>query len=394
MTSAAPPAKPTTPGVVPTLDGRLAALESSILPTWVYDHAGPRFRWANRRAVAFWRAEDRAELLSRDLSGLSEPTRVRLEGYLRAIAEGEDVEEDWTLYPRGVPATVTLHGSGVALDDGRTAILFQALERPAGFDASMVRGVESIRHSSMMISLVDGEGRILFHNPAALRAFGDAPMVGPLFAGEEVARAIRATVGAAGPWAGEARALTLAGERTHAVEARPTTDPVSGTPAALVQQLDVSAQRQAEGRVAAQQAVIDELNRSLALVEQQRREILALSAPLLDVGTAALAAPLIGRLDRERAEELSERLPAAIVARGARDVILDLTGTHGVDPEGAAALLAAVRAVELLGARVVLAGIRPEVARALVDRGDVMPRGVRLARSLRDALGAISRDAL
>ncbi|WP_437874414.1 PAS domain-containing protein [Sorangium sp. So ce513] len=350
-----------------SLDQRLSALELSILPTWVYDHDLYRFPWANAKAVQFWRATERAELLSRDLSDLSPAVRARLDGYVRTIAEGGTVIEDWTLYPRGTPETVTLHGQGVRLDDGRLAILFQALPRRPGVDASMVRGVEAVRHSSVLVSVVDREGQVLFHNPAALRALGDAPQIDAAFPDEGVGAAIRGAIDAEAPWAGEVRVLTSEGERWHQVEARRTTDPVTGAPAVLVQQLDVTAQRRAEGQIEEQGRLIEELNRSLALVEEQRRQILKLSAPILDVGRGTLAVPLIGRLDAERGGELGERLLPAIVAQRASHVVLDVTGADALDPDGAAALEQLARAIQLLGSRPILTGVRPEVARALVD---------------------------
>ncbi|MGK3961715.1 PAS domain-containing protein [Sorangium sp. So ce118] len=350
-----------------SLDQRLSALELSILPTWVYDHDLYRFPWANAKALQFWRATDRAELLSRDLSDLSPAVRARLDGYVRVLAEGGTVVEDWTLYPRGKPATVTLHGQAIRLDDGRLAILFQALPKGAGVDASMVRGVEAVRHSSVLVSLVDREGTVLFHNPAALRAFGDAPRIDAAFPDEAAGAAVRGAIDADAPWSGEVQVLTANGERWHQVEARRTTDPVTGAPAVLVQQLDVTAQRRAEGQIEEQGRLIDELNRSLALVEEQRRQILTLSAPILDVGRGTLAVPLIGRLDAERGGELGERLLPAIVAQRASHVVLDVTGADALDPDGAAALEQLARAIQLLGSRPILTGVRPEVARALVD---------------------------
>ncbi|WP_437662135.1 PAS domain-containing protein [Sorangium sp. So ce1182] len=350
-----------------SLDQRLSALELSILPTWVYDHDLYRFPWANAKALQFWQATDRAELLSRDLSDLSPAVRARLDGYVRVLAEGGTVVEDWTLYPRGKPATVTLHGQAIRLDDGRLAVLFQALPKGAGVDASMVRGVEAVRHSSVLVSLVDREGTVLFHNPAALRAFGDAPRIDAAFPDEGAGAAIRGAIDADAPWSGEVQVLTADGERWHQVEARRTTDPVTGAPAVLVQQLDVTAQRRAEGQIEEQGRLIDELNRSLALVEEQRRQILTLSAPILDVGRGTLAVPLIGRLDAERGGELGERLLPAIVAQRASHVVLDVTGADALDPDGAAALEQLARAIQLLGSRPILTGVRPEVARALVD---------------------------
>jgi len=367
------------------LEERLAALERSILPVWVYDHHRYRFAWANDRAVELWRAPDRAELLARDLSDLSPAVRTRLECSMRTVEQGGVVEEDWTFYPRGVPTTTIVHGSGVRLDDGRLAILVQAMPRPPGMDATMVRGVEAVRHSSLLISLLDADGRALFHNPAALRAFGDAPRLDPYLVDPDEAAAIVATMTTDAPHAAEVRIRTLEGERWHMLEARPTRDPVSGERAVLVQQLDVTARREAEGRVEAQHHLIEELNRSLLLVELQRQEILALSAPILDIGWDTLALPLIGRLDAERCAEISQRLLPAVGAQGADHVILDLTGAEQLDAAGAGALGRLVQAVELLGARPILTGIRAELARELIAAG-IELEDLLILRSLRHGL--------
>ena len=65
--------------------------------------------------------------------------------------------------------------------------------------------------------------------------------------------------------------------------------------------------------------------------------------------------------------------------RRASAVILDITGVSVVDTQVANALLQAAKAVRLLGAQVVLTGIRPDVARTLVGLGvdliDIVTRG-------------------
>jgi rsbT co-antagonist protein RsbR len=53
---------------------------------------------------------------------------------------------------------------------------------------------------------------------------------------------------------------------------------------------------------------------------------------------------------------------------GAGD-LLDITGVPLVDTQIAATLLRAAQAVKLLGARVILTGIRPEIAQTLVGLG-------------------------
>ncbi|EYF07794.1 STAS domain-containing protein [Chondromyces apiculatus] len=371
-----------------SLDQHLSALELSILPTWVYDHARMRFPWVNTRAVALWRASDRAELLSRDMSGLSLAVRTRLDNYQRAVLDGETVLEDWTLYPRGVPEAVTLHGQAVQLDDGRTGILFQALPRQAAPDDAATRGVEAVRHTSALISLVDGEGHVLFHNPAVMRAMGTAATLDVLFPDRDVAASILQVLAAdAPPFTAEVAVGTPQGERLHLVEARATTDPVTGARAILVQQLDLTAQRRAEVEVEAQRQLIEELNRSLVVVAEQRQQILALSAPILEVGRGTLAVPLIGQLDAARGDELGARLLPAITSRGARHVILDLTGADALDRQGATALERLSRALSLLGARAILTGVQPEVARALVEAG-IHAEGFTILRTLGEGLEA------
>lgn len=375
-----------------SLDERLKALELSVLPVWVYDHGRLKFQWANAAAVELWRAKSKEELLARDFSDSSASTRTRLESYLRAIERdpGARVEEDWTLYPRGVPTTMTLYGSGVKLDDGRLAILFQAVVKAPGLDASMVRGVEAVRHSSVMVSLLDESGAALFHNPAALRAFGDVRSIDACFLDPSVPRALLEATQGGSVYREEASVQTERGLRVHLIEARRTVDPVLGGPAVLVQQTDVTGDREAEARDKEQRAVIDDLHRSLVLVEEQRQEILRLSAPILEVGRGTLAVPLIGRLDRARNAEIGGRLLPAIASRGARHVIFDLTGADLADAAFVVAFVDVVRAVMLLGARAVVTGVRPDLAAALATV-DVDLRGVAVVRSLRQGISLCAR---
>lgn len=58
-----------------------------------------------------------------------------------------------------------------------------------------------------------------------------------------------------------------------------------------------------------------------------------------------------------------------IASRRISVAILDITGVPIVDTQVANALIQAAQAVKLLGAKVVLTGIRPEVAQTLVGLG-------------------------
>lgn len=357
------------------LADRLAVLDRSVLPVWVYDHDDGRFRWANRAALELWQAASREELLARDFSNASESTRTRLDNYMTILRDGGSVSEDWTLYPRGQPATMVLHGSAVDLDDGRLAILFQAVLKEAPLEASMIRGVEALRHTSLMVSLLRPDGAPLFHNPAALRAFGDADSALGWFADADamLAAAERGHV-----FAGERPVRSRDGERWHSLRAAPVVDPVTGERSVLLQQVDVQQRRHAED-------VAEELRRTMAVVDEQRQEILALSAPLLEVDEHVLAVPLIGTLSPARVREIAERLLPAVQQGRRRHVILDLTGSHEVDAAGARALGDLTGALGLIGAHVVVTGIRPALAKAMVDAG-VEPSALRTLRTLREGL--------
>ena len=79
--------------------------------------------------------------------------------------------------------------------------------------------------------------------------------------------------------------------------------------------------------------------------------------------------PLIGTVDAQRAQRVLEVLLDGIARNGAHTAILDVTGVLVVDTMGANHLIRAAQAVGLLGAQVVLTGIRSEVAQTLLGLG-------------------------
>lgn len=128
-----------------------------------------------------------------------------------------------------------------------------------------------------------------------------------------------------------------------------------------------------------------ELRTKIALIEEQRRAIHLLSVPLLHVGPRALAIPLIGVLDDDRAARLTERLLQAICEKAIRFTVVDLTGVESLDERTACHLGQLFQAVRLLGGAVVITGVQGDVARAMIREG-IDLTGVRIERHLRDAL--------
>lgn len=114
------------------------------------------------------------------------------------------------------------------------------------------------------------------------------------------------------------------------------------------------------------------LRQSIALEETilaQNAVLAELSTPLIPISDRVVVMPLIGAVDSRRAQQVLETLLQGIASTGARVAILDITGVPVVDTQVANALIHAAQAVKLLGAQVVLTGIRPEVAQTLVGLG-------------------------
>jgi len=111
----------------------------------------------------------------------------------------------------------------------------------------------------------------------------------------------------------------------------------------------------------------------MALQEQviaaQQAALRELSTPIIPLTDHVVAMPLIGTIDSTRAQQVIETLLEGVASTRATTAILDITGVQVVDTQVANALLRAAQAVKLLGAQVVLTGIRPEVAQTLVGLG-------------------------
>lgn len=105
-----------------------------------------------------------------------------------------------------------------------------------------------------------------------------------------------------------------------------------------------------------------------AMQEQQRLSdtVREMSLPIIPIAERIIMMPLIGTIDTHRVRELTERLLHGVEKHRARVALIDLTGVPLVDSQVAQTLLDAMTAVRLLGARILVVGIRPELAETFV----------------------------
>lgn len=106
-----------------------------------------------------------------------------------------------------------------------------------------------------------------------------------------------------------------------------------------------------------------------AVIKRQQDELLELSTPVVKLWDGILALPLIGTLDSERTQVVTETLLERIVETEADLAILDITGVPMVDTLVAQHLLKTVEAARLMGAECIVSGIRPQIAQTVVELG-------------------------
>jgi anti-anti-sigma regulatory factor len=122
-----------------------------------------------------------------------------------------------------------------------------------------------------------------------------------------------------------------------------------------------------------------------AIMYQQAQLLNELSSPLLQISKKVLLMPLIGIIDDQRMQLIVEHVLQATISKQASTIIIDITGITVVDAQVATSLVSIAQAVQLLGAKVLLTGVRAEVAQTLVGLGIDLSKLVTLA-TLREGI--------
>lgn len=358
--------------------------EASVIPVWVADFDTLNIVWANEAALRFWNATSREELFARDvLEGAPARILEALDILRQRILAHEAIHSPWTFYPRGEPISALVDICPVMRPGGSLGLLYQVQSLMDTTSDKVQRSLALSRHSKTITALVAADGRVLTRNESADRCFASAERWPSWFEEPERGEALLARVlgGAQQTLSVRERVRSTQGTRWHQIDLHALRDPVSAELALLVEHRDETERVEAEALADTRGEDLTRLQAALDLVETQRKAILELSAPILDVGDATLAVALTGSFSAEQSEVLTAALLEAVSARRTRRVILDFTGLAQVDLALARRVESLVRCLELLGARPVITGIRPDLSRALVD-ADVALAGIPTLRSL------------
>lgn len=270
---------------------------------------------------------------------------------LSAIAE-RDAEGDF------------LRSRAVLIDVSEQARISRALQE----SEARYRGLVDLAPDAVA---VHRDGRFLYLNQAGVRMLGAhdateligrsiADLYPPEQREEARARVLRAEARGAVA-SGEEELVRLDGVRI-VIEMVGASVTYEGAQALQIVFRDVTERRRVE-EAARKSAVQEEIIRS------QQELLRALSTPLVPLGRGAILVPLVGAVDAARAEQMLTVLLEGVVEHAARVAILDVTGVPRMGAEVADALVRATRAVRLLGAKVILTGLGPAAAQALIELG-------------------------
>lgn len=266
---------------------------------------------------------------------------------------------------RVVPAIATISPSvsDVLFVGGLAYLLF----RRRIFETTRVAIDLALQHIPQGIAVISLDQTVLWVNPMATQLMG--LQVGQVYADGETHDARQ-----------QALSMVLATNGVeHTVPIAPYTLTMSSTPIRdqhnnvqgfLLLSRDVTAVHSAELALHERQRELEHTVGALqdAYTAQQDlvEKVRVLSMPIIPVLADVIVVPLIGALDGQWRDEFLDRLLEGIEHHRARLALLDLTGLLTLDLAAANVVVQAVQSARLLGAEVMLVGIRPETAQALV----------------------------
>jgi rsbT co-antagonist protein RsbR len=128
-------------------------------------------------------------------------------------------------------------------------------------------------------------------------------------------------------------------------------------------------------------ALVDEFESTI----RQQESMMKLSTPIVEVWEGIAMIPLIGVLDSARAKQLTVKVLERVASAKTDVIVMDISGITAIDTKTANYMLTTVRSVKLMGADMVIAGIRPDVATTMVTLG-IDLTGIVTMRTLREGL--------
>lgn len=126
-------------------------------------------------------------------------------------------------------------------------------------------------------------------------------------------------------------------------------------------------------------------------VDHQDAIIQALSVPVIPMGDAIAAVPLVGDLSIKRISKIRSSLLDDLQAVDARWVIIDITGVPFMEVDTFAELLRMVRSIKLMGGQSVITGLQPEMAMEIAQ-SNISIQDLTVTATFNEGLEAVQKQ--
>ncbi|TRM12431.1 STAS domain-containing protein [Lentibacillus cibarius] len=122
------------------------------------------------------------------------------------------------------------------------------------------------------------------------------------------------------------------------------------------------------------------------LIEDQRKLVENLSAPIIPITSAISILPLIGSMDNYRANIIEEKVLLEIGERRVRTLIMDLSGIAAMETEAIQRFMRLLDGVSMMGCKPVITGLRPDIVQNMVGLDVKSGQNVETKGTLQQAL--------
>lgn len=133
------------------------------------------------------------------------------------------------------------------------------------------------------------------------------------------------------------------------------------------------------------QTTLRDITKRKEAEKQYKREINAVSSPIVPVFDGISVLPLVGSIDSDRSKQLLESIPLEIQKQNVQVIIIDFSGIYNFDEVVADYLLKINTVMKLLGVSPIMTGIKPEFAQVAIQLG-VNLSGIQTMATVKQAL--------
>ncbi|MBX0331470.1 STAS domain-containing protein [Oscillochloris sp. ZM17-4] len=132
----------------------------------------------------------------------------------------------------------------------------------------------------------------------------------------------------------------------------------------------------------------------LEATEQQLRSLVhSLEIPTINLTEQIVLAPIVGAVDAQRAQAITEHLLAVVHARHVRLMIIDVAALPATDPQSLKLLATTADTIKLLGCRVFVTGFSPQLAMSSLELERIFER-IEVSRSPQEVVELVSGHTL